>query len=248
MVLGRSQPGRVHHMIEEFRRELLTEDATQMVIMAQRWLAVERGLEARIEALAREAADLKAKGQPVTRNKLYELERYRDLLGQLRTETMRYQKWAAAEIASRQKELSRAGIRQTQALIRESYLEAGTAVARYNMLPLEAMEAMVGFARNGSPLFELLFESYPESVDQLTETLIDATARGVNPRQTASRMAKDMAGNLERALRIARTEQLRAYRRASTEQMRQSGVIEGWIWRSALQPTTCLACLAMDGT
>jgi len=60
-------------------------------------------------------------------------------------------------------------------------------------------------------------------------------------------MLNDMAANLNRALTIARTEQLRAYRTAATEQMKASGVVEGWIWRSALQDRTCLACLAMDG-
>jgi SPP1 gp7 family putative phage head morphogenesis protein len=242
------QPGRVQRVIEDYRRQVMAQDAAQMTVLARRWLVVERGLEAQLEALAREAADLRAKGTPVTAQRLYQMERYRNLLAQARSETLKYQKWAAELITGEQRDLARLGIESSRAMIRESYLEAGKAVARFNWLPVEAVESMIGYAGNGAPLYDLLIESYPDTIEELTKTLIRSTAQGINPRQTAKAMAEAMSGNLQRSLVIARTEQLRAFRNAATIQMRESGVVEGWIWRSAKQDRTCLACLAMDGT
>jgi len=248
MSLAPVEPGRVQRLIEQYRQRVEAEDAAQMQELARRWLQVERQLEAAIELLAREAADLRAQGKPVSRLTLYQMERYRDLLGQARAETLKYQRWAAQEITSRQWAMAQRGVTESQALIRETYLEAGAAVARFNLLPVEAIQAMIGYAGNRTPLLDMLSASYPESVERLTEILIDSTARGINPRQTARSMAEAMSGNLQRALTISRTEQLRAYRTAATQQMRESGVVDGWIWRCALQERTCLACLAMDGT
>jgi hypothetical protein len=235
-------------LIELFRQQMEAEEASQMADMANAWLDVERRLLAQMELLAREVADLRANNQTISRSKLYKLDRYRELLGQAQAETQKYQNWAASEIAARQVEMAKLGVVQSQTLIRESYLEAGQVVARFNLLPVEAINTMIGFAGNGTPLHELLMAAYPDAIDRLTGTLIKATAQGINPRETARQMARDMSGNLQRSLTIARTEQIRAYRSAATQQMRESGVVEGWIWRCALQEGTCMACLAMDGT
>lgn len=244
----RPRPGRVQAVLEEYRALVLAQDAETMEELARRWLQVERRLEAQFRALTLEIAELRQNQEPVSLSKLFQMERYRDLLAQALAETRAYARWAEGMIAERQRVMAGMGIESTQALIRESYLEAGKAVARYNLLPVEAVEAMIGFAGNGSPLYDLFMESYPDSIDALNQALITATARGENPRRTAQMMAEAMRGNLQRALVVSRTEQLRAFREAATLQMKESGVVEGWIWRSAKQERTCLACLAMDGT
>ena len=252
MIAGRLQlgryPGRLQILMEEFQRRMMLGDAAQQLEMAQRWLRVEAALEATIELVAKEAREMATAGNPVNRAALYELRRYRILLGQAKSETQKYQRWAAESIGERQGQLVGMGAKDARNLIRASYMEAGATVARFDYLPKEAVEAMIGYASNGTPLYDLLIKSYPDSIDGLTEALIEATAKGINPRQTAKLMEKEMAGNLQRSLTVARTEQLRAYRRAGTEQMKASGVVDGWIWRSAMQSTTCLACIAMDGT
>lgn len=244
----RPRPGRVQEVLEEYRALVLTQDAETMEELARRWLQVERSLEAQFRALTLEIAELRQNQEPVSLSKLFQMERYRDLLAQALAQTKNYAKWAEAEVSKRQREMAWLGIESTRAMIRESYLEAGKAVARFNLLPDEAVEAMIGFAGNGSPLYDLFMESYPDSIDALNQALITATARGENPRRTAEMMVEGMRGNLQRALTVARTEQLRAFRTAATQQMKESGVVKGWIWRSAKQERTCLACLAMDGT
>lgn len=239
---------RVQAALDDYRAAILTQEAGQMRDMAKRWLTVERSLEAAITALAQEALEMQARGERLSRSKLYEMERYRSLLGQAYAETQKYQKWAQDLIEKRQGEMAKLGVESSRATIRASYLDAGATVAKFNLLPTEAIEAMAAVTAQGTPLGRLLQDAYTESVQRLTDTLINSTAKGINPRKTARMMADAMAGNLDRALKIARTEQLRVFRAAATEQMRASGVVSGWIWRSAMQPRTCLSCLAMDGT
>jgi hypothetical protein len=61
-------------------------------------------------------------------------------------------------------------------------------------------------------------------------------------------MVEDMAGNLDQALLIARTEQLRALRAGNLSQMQGSKVVSGYIRRAMRNGTVCAACLALDGT
>ena len=54
---------------------------------------------------------------------------------------------------------------------------------------------------------------------------------------------------LNRALTIARTEQLRAYREASRRSYAENAdILDGWIWLSARDSRTCVSCWAMHGT
>ena len=56
-------------------------------------------------------------------------------------------------------------------------------------------------------------------------------------------------GGLARALLISRTKILRSYRESSRQMyLANDHLIDGWIWRAALTPTTCPVCWAMPRT
>lgn len=237
----------VERAIEAHRERLLLRDRAAMQAMAKRWLEVEQALEARVMLLAQQASERRADGRPASAREIYEMEHYTRLLAQARAETRKYAEWAAKQIEGLQELAAEGGIAMARDTIRGTYLDAGKVPARFDLLALEAVEVMIGLAGDGTPLNRLLMRDFAESAARMTQTLIESTAMGRNPRETARLMQEDMAGNLNRALTIARTEQVRAFRTAATEQMKASGVVEGWIWRCALQDRTCLACLAMDG-
>lgn len=241
-------PSLIETTIEGYRQRVLMREAEQMRIMASRWLDVENSLAAQVSLLAQSVAEMQAAGKTPTPAKLYKLEHYQKLLAQAKAQVAQYNAWAAKEIAATQAALVRLGIDAAQAAIKATYLDAGTVGAYFDILPVEAVNAMIGYAGDGTPLSKLLSQSYPETIAALTDTLISSTAKGVNPRDTARLMADAMAGNLTRALTIARTEQLRAYRQANREQMQASGVVNGYVRRCALNDRTCMACIALDGT
>jgi SPP1 gp7 family putative phage head morphogenesis protein len=84
---------------------------------------------------------------------------------------------------------------------------------------------------------------------EMADILATALAEGQNPRTTARRLRDEFAVPLARARAIARTEQMRAYNRATMERYRTNAdVVGGWIWVSAADARSCPACFAMHGS
>lgn len=92
-----------------------------------------------------------------------------------------------------------------------------------------------------------------DAQDTMKRELVRTLAVGDNPRVAARRMMSQaqsvFAGGRSRALTIARTEQLDAYRNASQRHNLQNrAVLQGWRWIADLSERTCRSCLAMHGT
>ena len=236
-------PSRVVSVMNEFKADLLGREAAQVAVMVQRWRQVEVRLEGQIAALAQEATAMGA-----TRGQIMRMERYMALLAQTRQQIGSYENYAEQTISQAQLEWGRLGMDEAAMAIQESYWDAGLNVT-FDRLPTQAVERMVGLAGDGSPLFDVLEKRalYPEAVQGLTDALVQGVARGWNPTKTASRMADGLAGGLDKALTLARTEQLRVYRVASQDQYKASGVVTGYRRLSAHDDNVCAGCLAEDG-
>lgn len=101
-----------------------------------------------------------------------------------------------------------------------------------------------------SPLKDLFDKIAPMATEAARETFAEAIAQGWNPRKTGRVLKGRIKGlTKDRAILIARTEQIRAYRTANRDiYRRNSDVLRGWRWTSAKTPATCAMCLALDGT
>lgn len=256
--MARPEPLVVRAM-RAYKARLLVQESSQMWEMATRWLRVEASLGGQIEALAREAAEMVARGESVSRSRVYRLERARRLLAQAIGEVDRYADYAGHLITSQQLALARQGINDAAQAIQLSYLEQGMRGVRatFDRLPFEAVETMIGLAGDGAPVGNLLRRRMvrdadgtplPGVWDRLVDSLVNGTAQGWNPRKTARYMRDDLAAALQKALLIARTEQLRVYRLAGLEQYRTSGVVRAQKRLSAHDGRVCPACIADDGT
>ena len=115
--------------------------------------------------------------------------------------------------------------------------------------PSMAALQIAGFTASGAPLGELLAELGPAAAARSREALIRAVILGRNPRETARELRTVLGGNAARALTIARTESLRAYREATRASYAASrDVVNGWAWQATLDGRTCQVCWAMHGS
>lgn len=92
-----------------------------------------------------------------------------------------------------------------------------------------------------------------DAYQAMRRELIRGIAAGTNPRDTAARIVRraeqGFNGGLTRALTIARTETLDAYRAAAQlSQAQHADVVTGWIWLADLTGRVCPACLSQHGT
>jgi SPP1 gp7 family putative phage head morphogenesis protein len=118
----------------------------------------------------------------------------------------------------------------------------------YTRPPTEAIENLVGFASDGSPLNEIFSQLF-DYADDVTDLFASSLAAGLNPRETAALLRRAYGTPLVRALLIARTETLRAYREATWQSYQtNSDIISGWIWISAADRRACVSCISMHGS
>jgi len=241
----------------QFKMRLLAQEAVEMEEMARQWLSVERALEAQISALALEFAEREREGKTISAAALYRLERYQRLREQAEEEFLRYGEWAAGRITDEQRVLVRQGLQDYAQSVELTYQSGGQFGAFFDRLPVEAVEYLVGLAGDGRPVGDLLklrlrfdpgdSHSAAQVWARAVDTLVQGTAQGRNPRRTARDMADDLAGGLNKALEIARSEQIRAYRESGRNQWQASGVVTGQRRLAAHDGRVCAACLADEG-
>ena len=236
----------VEDMLAEFRRLVDGRDLAVQRELIRRWRSVEQALAANIDSVVSELAALRAAGQPVNVNLVYRMERYRTLLTQVEAETKRYADAASALIEGEQRYAVQLGLDWGTESVAALAAQGGLGF-NFDRVSSTAVNAMIGYAQDGTPLARLLAADYPRTIGAITDRLVEATALGYNPRKAARLIRDEMAGNAQRALVVARTEQARAMRAATVTSYQQSGVVRTYTRRAARSGRTCLACLLEDG-
>lgn len=132
------------------------------------------------------------------------------------------------------------------------HIAASTPWATFSALDVAAVEAAVGLTSPSSPLRVILREMARDVPGATAQRIADRLTAGItlgqNPRKVAALIAQDLDGQRARALTVARTEMMRAYRTATLEGYRlQADLLTGWVWYSALDGRTCAACWSMHG-
>lgn len=205
------------------RRALLADDRALLRRLAAAW----RGVEQRID---QEVAKLLS-GSP-TLNQLYERERLNILRVQVQLLVQHYVNDLTEELVN--SSAGQQGVDDALALIRVT-----------ESIPLIAIRPVV----EQLALRPLLQSIAPETAQAIANALIQGVALGQGPREIARAINRVANVTLTRALTIARTETLRAYRESSRQAyLMNSGVVTAWIWHAALGPRTCAMCIAMHGT
>ena len=228
--------------IRGFKASLAASEADEIRELATHYLDVERALEANIAALSEQVNALYAAGEDPSWSQLYRLERFQRLEAQLVSELARFNVWAADLIQQHQWQLGLKAIDDAAAVMELAKPGIGPPVH----MPHEAVQNIVGVARNGAPLGDLLAASYPEARQAIVKELVRSIALGRNPKVTAAAIRNATSIPLDRALTIARTEQMRAYNAASLETYRGMGVTQ-YQRLADYSERTCIACMAASG-
>jgi SPP1 gp7 family putative phage head morphogenesis protein len=243
-VLGGATRGEIHRIVERHRRELLQLERGAASEMVRAYGGIWQRLQQELNKLLEEyqATDNPPASWVYEHNRLYNLQR------QVEAELRRFADYAEARIVANELEAVQAAGQHFQEVLAASSSRPGV-VARWDRLPTPAIEDLVGFTANGSPLRVLLDELGPAASEAVRSGLIQGLALGQNPRAIARQIRQGFGGVLVRALRTSRTETLRSYREATRRNYQaNSDIIAGWRWLCAKQPRTCAMCLAMDGT
>lgn len=237
----------VVQVMRDQKAAVLAQEDAMMRGMANRWLRIEQNLNSEMSAVAGEIQSALKAGQLPDAALVRQNERYGRLVYQVHAELSNYIRYADTTITDRQVDLTGQGIGHAADAIRAVYSQAGMVGEFFDILPVEAVNAMIGLAGDGTPLDRYLRRIYGDATDGLTNALIDGLARGLNPIETARLMRDGFGMGLTHALNTARTETLRAYRFASLEQYRSSGVVSGFKRLAAHDARTCAGCLFTEG-
>jgi SPP1 gp7 family putative phage head morphogenesis protein len=235
-------------LANQFRNAALRNERKAAVRLIEVYGNIWTRLLKQIAALNQKIKEARTQGETVNQAWLARQKRYGDLLRQVDQEFRRFAEVANVTITRQQASAAKAAFSDSVALMTTAAESAGIATT-FNKLPAAAVENMAGFLGDGSPLRTLL-DQLPRSGRKIVEGgLIEAVALGIGPAATARKIREGLGGNLTRALTIARTETLRAYRTASHQTYQANAdVLTGWVWRSGRGRRSCVACVALDGT
>lgn len=207
-------PGAIYQAAERHRQELLLQERAAATEMVRRYGQAWQRLRASLDALQVRMAQAREAGEEVSLAWLYREQRYRALLAQVESEIGVFARYAEESVVAQQAEAIAAAQEHARQLVLAG-LEPMEIAVQWNQLPMGAVEQAVGFLRPDSPLHRLLAKLPGEAADDVARELAVGVATGANPMETARRIRQALGGNMSRALTIARTETLRAYREAT---------------------------------
>lgn len=128
-----------------------------------------------------------------------------------------------------------------------SLLQSSNAKAVFGVPNPDAIDVLLKRLAAPEQISQLFAKMDRLTLDLIRKRMLLGASLGEGPRQLAADLANALKIPLNRALTIARTESINAYRSAALDTYRaNSDVVEGWIWSAAAG--ACPFCASMDGT
>jgi hypothetical protein len=233
----------VLRLLQEQRDALENREEAQLKRLAALWFEIENSLLDEMILLAQQIQDEKAKGSIITEQLIRRMQRFQQLNENLREKILELARnEVTSDIAREQLEFMALGLEGASDTIK--VLAPGLS---FRTVSMSQLEDLAGLLADGSPLYKLLQEAYPDALDGIIKGLLEGTAKGLGPVQVATMMAQQMGLGLDRLILIARTEQLRAWRTSTAKQYEESGVVLYSLRVCAHSIRTCMACLLAEG-
>ena len=177
-----------------------------------------------------------------TDGQVHRLAQYKSLLNSVEEELAKYQVYTEIEIRASTRAAAELALKQSQAYL------AQFGLAMPQRIPVDALINMLGYLQEESPLWKRLSLYSVEHTSRLADALTEGIAFGYNPTKVAKTFERIMGGGLTDAMRMTRTSMMYAHREASRAQyVANEDVVDGWVWWSSKDASTCMACLANHG-
>lgn len=216
--------------------------------MVEAYRPAHLAIQAQLARIQAKIEDAVKAGEPIGRSWLGQEARALALEAQIQRALSGFAPKAASIVIVNQRDRVSRGISDARDLAAEAAgPRSAQILSNWDALPAGAVEDLVGFASDGSPLRDLFDQLGPQVSQAVRDELATGIALGRNPVKVARGLNSKSGMGLARALTISRTEVLRSYRESTRRSFDQSGVVNGWVWLSARQTNTCAACWAMDG-
>jgi len=201
-----------------------------------------------IRVLTEKIERARAAGQYISPSWAFQIDRYLTLQRQITSEVTRIAGTVEQTITTNQTAAVQQAVANTGTLIEMGAQSTGVSVS-FSQLPTAATESIVGFLSDGSPLKGLLDKLPGMAGQAVAEALTDGITRGLGATKIASNIRNALGGNMTRAMTIARTETMRAYREATSRTFNQNrDILVGWVWVASFSRRTCASCLALAGS
>jgi SPP1 gp7 family putative phage head morphogenesis protein len=252
---------------ERLRRALLSRSDETMRMLAEAYGVIYRDSVTELRSLMDTLRTQFGAAEVVDEETFMRTRRLRLLMEQIEQRLVQYSEFASLTIENALRREAQQAQRDAELLLRavvdeglapdlppQLRREAVDEVLRaFSRLPQTATEFEIGIMADGTTLRDYFLRGTArmpplpvQVVNRLREQLSFALAVGWGPERTARELRDGLGIGLDRALRIARTEQLRAYRETSRWAYRSYG-IQSWRWIASLDRRTCMACLLLDG-
>lgn len=236
----------IDNLLDQLDADVLMREAALERALKTSYDAIWARLSGDLEALQAKVDQARAVGQLITPAWLRQEQRLLDLVSQAEAQVGQVATDAEPLISDAQRAAALAADDHTTALMAAGIGPPAGVGLTFNRLPVEAIGQLVGHAYDGSPLSALLGQLGPEVGQAALDVLVTGLATGDGPRQIA-RVLRDVLDTASsKALTIARTETLNAYRGAALANYRaNSDVVKEWEWHA--DPKACDECKAKHG-
>lgn len=242
--------GRIFQVVAQHRAALLRGERQAASEMVRAYGEIWGRIRGQLDLLLEAKATAEAAGEAVDAAWLFKHERLQSLQSQVEHELRGFAEFADPIITRQQGLAVDAALDHAEELTRLAMGKLPPGIGfRFNVLPTDALVDLVGFTAKGSPLRELLDGLGQPAGAAVRDALIQGVALGQGPAEIARQVRRASGMGLDRALKISRTEPLRAYRESTRRQYEaNSDVVDGWVWMCALTPRTCAVCFALHGS
>ena len=242
----------IYDEVMRLRKALRAENDAALKRLIGSYGRIYRSLTNNLAALEADIAAAQVAGQQVGTDWLRRQERYRALLGQVQDEVSRYGGSLQMELGTLMENAVAAAEQDALGLTasRLPLLPERMLRTVWNTVPRDAVEVMLGFLADDSPLTKRLAKMGTETALRAARAMEESIAVGYSPRALGAALRRETGMALTDALRMARTTQINAYREASRmAYVVNQRIVPNWTWVSALDPQgTCMACVARHGS